>query len=96
MNLFDFPKERLLQEQCLEVLAHKNVRIEKIISQNHTTDWYDQAEDEWVVLLKGSAAIEYGDNMIMLNEGESAFIPRHKEHRAVSIGDCIWLCVFIA
>ena len=38
---------------------NEKVRIERIISAGQVSDWYDQNETEFVVLLEGNAVIEY-------------------------------------
>ena len=55
MNVYDRPAERPPEEIVELLLKQKNVRIEKIVSDGHTSDWYDQEEDEWVCLLTGEA-----------------------------------------
>lgn len=96
MNLYDRPEKRLPKELAEELLRHKNVRIERIVSDGHVTDWYDQAEAEWVCLLSGEADLQFERYTKTLRTGESIFIPRHVRHRVVRTTRCIWLCVFIA
>ena len=95
MNIFDFPKEKLPNELTEILLENKNVRIEKILSDGHTTNWYDQMEDEWVCLLTGEADIEFEDSIKTLNKGDSIFIPKHQKHRVSRTTKCIWLCIFM-
>ncbi len=63
-NLFtDIPDD--LPEELFEDLVNTDsVRIQRIISRGHTTrdmDWYDQDTNEFVVLLKGAARLEFRD-----------------------------------
>lgn len=65
-NIFsDLPSE-LKNEQFTELLRTKNIRIERIVSKGHTsptTGWYDQEENEWVLVLQGAGTILFaGDN----------------------------------
>lgn len=94
-NLFDRPSIRLPDEIVSELLRHKNVRIEKIVSDGHTTGWYDQDEDEWVCLLTGEAELEFEHETKLLRAGEWLLIERHKRHRVARTTQCVWLCVFI-
>ena len=94
MNIFDYPDEKFDNEIMKILHSGKNVRIEKIISKNNVSDWYDQEENEWLVLLKGEAEIEYEDRKIKLVCGNTLYIPAHIRHRVSKTTDCIWLCVF--
>lgn len=94
-NLFDRPAARQPDEIVNELLHHKNVRIEKIVSDGHTTGWYDQDEDEWVCLLTGEAELEFENETVSLCAGEWLLIERHKRHRVTRTTQCVWLCVFI-
>lgn len=76
------------------------VRIEKIISKGQCSPdnkWYDQHENEWVMVIKGAGILEFeNDEEVSLNSGEYLNIPAHKRHR-VSWTDpneeTIWLAV---
>ena len=76
-----------LKEELLEILlATKGFRMERIVSDGHSTapgDWYDQETAEWVILLKGSAALlfEGETNARIMAPGDYLFIPAHKKHR---------------
>ena len=46
-------------ETVSELLARPNLRIERITSSGQISDdWYDQDEDEWVILLTGTALLQ--------------------------------------
>jgi len=94
MNIFDIPEGKMPQELVEVLLENKNIRIERIVSKGHTTGWYDQAEDEWVALLKGEAEIEFENKVIALKAGDTIFIPKHQKHRVIKTTECVWLCVF--
>ncbi len=83
------------------LLEDETVRIEQIISTGQVSPdgfWYDQSEQEWVLLLQGTARLEFVDGKIrQLNAGEHLLIPAHVRHRIVYTSiqpPCIWLCVF--
>ena len=85
-NLFaDFPAD--LREELFEVLARApGVRLERIVSLGHATpagQWYDQDTNEWVVLLRGAAAVRFEDEPEprVLNPGDWLDIPAHRRHR---------------
>jgi cupin 2 domain-containing protein len=98
MNLLDLPKLPLCEELTTILLENKNVRIERIISSGQVTDWYDQQEAEYVILIEGHAKLEYEDNQVIsLNKGDSILISPHQKHRVCFTSNeppCIWLCVF--
>jgi len=95
MNIYDIPKGGLENELVETLLQNKNVKIERIVSSGHTTDWQDQDVDEWVCLLSGEAMIDFGDNILKLSAGDTLLIPKHQKHRVAKTTQCVWLCVFI-
>ena len=98
MNIYDLPNLSL-DEELTTVLAHgKDVRIERIISTGQTSDWYDQEEAEFVVLLEGQAEIEFENKpVVTLKRGDWINIKPHERHRVSFTNTdppCVWLCVF--
>ena len=78
--------------------SSSGVRVERIVSWGHTTpegEWYDQAWDEWVVILQGRACLAYAEGTLQwVEEGESVFLAKHVRHRVVfSSSPCIWLAI---
>lgn len=76
-----------------------SVTIERIVSNGQPTSdgqWYDQEKDEWVMLLKGNAELEFENkNRISLFEGDYLLIPAHLKHRVTYVSkepNCLWLC----
>ena len=98
MNIFDLPALPLPEELTTVLTENDNVRIERIVSTGQTSDWYDQPETEFVVLLEGSAVVEYeSGRSITLMKGDTLLIEPHKRHRVSYTSNeppCIWLCVF--
>lgn len=89
-----------LQEQFEVIAANESLLIERIISAGQITpegQWYDQARDEWVILLQGQAEISYADNSrVILQSGDYLLIPAHKKHRVEYTSQeppCIWLAI---
>jgi cupin 2 domain-containing protein len=99
-SLFDeIPAE--LPKELFTVLAEsENVKIERIVSDGHASPegfWYDQEQDEWVLLVSGSAVLAFEDRMVELNPGDHLLIPAHQRHRIESTSateKTIWLAVF--
>ena len=100
MNIFDIPNLPSTEELTEILVQSKNARIERIISTGQVSPsgfWYDQEENEFVMLLQGEAVIEYENGSIKLKAGDTLIIPAHQKHRVdfTSIEPaCIWLCVF--
>ena len=82
MNIYDFPNIPLSEELTTVLAESSNVRIERIISTGQTSDWYDQSETEFVVLLEGNAIIEYDDSKsVTLSKGDTLLIKPHERHK---------------
>ncbi|MGL5437864.1 MAG: cupin domain-containing protein [Lachnospiraceae bacterium] len=98
-NYYDLPQLPLNEELLDTLVEHNDVRIERIVSTGQITDgWYDQEEHEYVVLLEGTAQIEYENGeTVDLAPGDTLLIPAHDKHRVSYTSTepaCIWLCVF--
>jgi len=82
------------------ILKNSNVKIKRIISTGQSSIenfWYNQKENEFVLLLQGEAGIEFEDDNIKLKKGDYCLIPKHKKHRVSytkSNEITIWLCIF--
>lgn len=100
-NIFDISGFRSVNEEVLETLIKTpGLLVERIVSHGQTTvigEWYDQAGDEWVLLLTGRAVIRFeSDETIELLPGDYLFIPAHRKHRVEFTSadpDCIWLAI---
>jgi len=101
-NLFrDIPSD-LKEERVEPLVAGDGVRIERIVSRGHASPegfWYDQEENEWVMLLAGSAGVAFEGRaeVISLAPGDWLEIPAHTRHRVEWTdpdADTVWLAVF--
>ena len=89
-------------EEIFENISEKrNVKIERIISEGQATSenyWYDQEQDEFVMLLQGKAQLNFiEDDPVILNPGDYIVIPAHKKHRVEwtsKTEKTIWLAFF--
>ena len=100
-NIFsDMP--HLLQEERFDTLAGSgDVRIERIVSQGQSTpegEWFDQEQDEWVLLLAGSAGVLFEGAVApsSLSVGDYLHIPAHCRHRVAWTDperQTVWLAV---
>ena len=96
----EIPRE-LPAEHTVLLATGEGVRIERIVSRGHASPpgfWYDQDEDEWVLLVAGAARLEVdGEGEIELRAGDWIDLPRHLRHRVSwtdPARDTIWLAVF--
>jgi cupin 2 domain-containing protein len=84
-NIFASMPANLDDESIDVLLQRENVKIERIISKGHVspaTGWYDQEDDEWVLVLKGSAVVSFeSDTDLNLTEGDYVNITAHTRHR---------------
>lgn len=100
-NLFANVPPALAEEQISELLAAPNVRIERIVSRGQASPpgfWYDQDRAEWVLLLAGSAGVQFEGEAEprALKPGDHLDIPAHARHRVAwtdADGPTIWLAV---
>ncbi|HXH72993.1 MAG TPA: cupin domain-containing protein [Mariprofundaceae bacterium] len=101
-NIFEAIPADLPEELVQILLENRGVRIERIVSRGHASPagfWYDQPDDEWVLLLTGSAGIQFEGEAVVreLGPGDHLLIPAHRRHRVVwtdADGDTVWLAVF--
>ncbi len=101
MNLFETIPAELTNEQFTDLLRHRHVRIERILSKGHTSPesgWYDQDEHEWVLVLQGCGTVEFDNGeSTTLNVGDYLNIPAHTRHKVSYTSPdhvTLWLAVF--
>ena len=100
LNIFDNLPIDKSREQFNELLQKENIRIERIVSNGQKSEdnfWYDQEENEFVMLLEGHAIVEFEDKECELKKGDCINIESHTKHRVKQTSDkepTIWLAVF--
>lgn len=100
-NIFaSLPAAELDAEVFSELLRNKTIRIERIVSKGHTSPasgWYDQEENEWVLVLEGAGTILFADGrQVRLNKGDYLHIHAHEKHKVTWTDPdrlTIWLAV---
>ncbi len=88
-------------ERFETLLAAPGLRIERIVSRGQASAedfWYDQSDDEWVMLAQGEAELAFADGRRhAMRAGDWIMIPAHCRHRvAATSGDAVWLAVHLA
>jgi cupin 2 domain-containing protein len=99
-NIFAALPESSGEEHFLTLLENAAVQIQRIVSDFHrgSSDvWYDQDHDEWVIVLRGNAVLQFeGGELIELKAGDYLMILSHVKHRVeYTAPQTIWLVVRI-
>ncbi len=92
---------RLDAERVDNLLAGGTFRLLRIVSTGQATppgEWYDQDDDEWVVLLHGSAEVRLADEPHgrRLAPGDWLLLPagcRHRVEWTAADGPTVWLAL---
>lgn len=99
-NLFDNIPASAPQEILNELVFSENVRVERIVSFGQGSPegfLYDQPENEWVLLIEGSAQLRLDDKLVNLVAGDYLNIPariRHRVEKTAETRRTVWLAVF--
>ena len=100
-NIFKSIPEDMAIEVFEPIIQSRNVMIERIISRGNTspeTGWYDQEQNEWLLILKGNAIITFEDKKeTRLNQGDYLNISAHTKHRVSWTSqhtETIWLAIY--
>ena len=88
------------REEFMTLIESSGTRVERIVSHSHVSPpgfWYDQDEEEWVLVVRGSATLEFASGeLVELKAGDYLTIARHAKHRvACSSKETIWLAVHV-
>ena len=99
-NFFNYPKININKEKVIPFLNGRNFVAEKIISngfKSANNDWMSEDSDEWVMLIKGKAKLEFENGDILnLKSGDSFNIPANTKHKILYTSNkpfCCWLAI---
>lgn len=100
-NLLAGLPPRQAEERIERLIDGPDVRIERIVSTGQASApgfWYDQPDDEFVLLLSGAARLRFetDDLSLDLKPGDWVEIPAHARHRVESTlaePPTVWLAV---
>jgi cupin 2 domain-containing protein len=103
-NLFANLPTALATEEFATLASSGPTRLVRIVSTGQATpagEWLDQTDDEWVVLLKGSATLRFEGEPRprTLAPGDYLHIPAHVRHRVERTDErapAVWLALYYA
>lgn len=81
-----------------DVLLHtREITLERIVSSGgQPRQRFCQANDEWVMLLRGNAEMLIDGSPVHLEQGQFVFLPRHTPHEVVATSsNALWLAVHV-
>lgn len=102
-SLYALPQ--VLEEERFDTLEEgAGWRLERIVSHGQASPegfWYDQPQDEWVVLLRGRAALRFAGEAGLreLGPGDWVAIPagcRHRVEWTAEAEPTVWLALHTA
>jgi cupin 2 domain-containing protein len=99
-NLYQQIPADLPQEITESLLETENLKVERILSNGQCSApgfWYDQEQNEWVLLVKGAAKLQFESDSVHLQPGDYLNIPAHVKHRVewtTADEETIWLAIF--
>jgi len=100
-NIFSNIPSDIPNEIFEDIITTEKLRIERIVSKGQTspdTGWYDQNENEWLIVLSGYGVIEYINGVkVKLKQGDYLNIEAHELHRVIDTSSdeaTVWLAIF--
>lgn len=103
-NIFKGLPDQLPSELTEEIYGSSRIRIERIVSRGHRSPesfWYQQQENEWVLVLSGRARLEIEGEATTteVGPGDHLLIPAGLRHRVAWTDPrehTVWLAVFFS
>lgn len=96
-NLFLDAEPPVRGETFETLLAHNNLVVERIVSSaENAPAEYVQRQDEWVVLIRGTAVLSMAGEAFTLAAGDYLFIPAGVSHRVEKTSNgALWLVLHL-
>lgn len=96
-NLFDDAIPPGTGERFDTLLAHRNLVVERIVSSARIDAQAQcQSQDEWVVLVCGSADLDVAGAPVALKAGDHLFLPAGTPHRVTQVEEgSLWLAIHL-
>ncbi len=99
-NIFENIKIDKSVEEFITLNQNQNIKIERIVSNGQKSKenfWYEQKENEFVLLLEGFAILEFEYKEVILKKGDYLNIPAYIKHRVkytCEDNPTLWLAIF--
>jgi cupin 2 domain-containing protein len=96
-NLFDGSAAPATGETFDVLLAHRNLVVERIVSSDGPKGaTFEQPQDEWVLLIRGTAVLQVDGRRVELTAGDYLFIAAGVPHTVEETsGGALWLAVHL-
>ena len=88
------------EENFFEIFKNEIIKIEKIVSNGQISPenfWYEQEQNEFVLVLEGYAILEFENREVELKKGDCLNIKAMEKHRVkfTSLDEpTVWFAVF--
>lgn len=96
-NLYRDDRPPSCGERFDTLLSHRNLVVERIVSSAEIVPGnYLQEQDEWIVLLRGTATLRVADEEVHLSSGDYLFLPARTPHSvAQTSAGALWLAIHL-
>lgn len=96
-NLFEAATPPPHGERFETLLQHRNLVVERIVSSAATTpSEFVQEQDEWVLLVQGTATLDIAGAAKPLKAGDYIFLPAGTPHTVTQVSEgALWLAVHL-
>lgn len=99
-NIYEKVQIDKTEETFFEIFKNDKIKVEKIVSNGQSSPlnfWYEQKENEYILLLEGFAILEFEDFEVELKKGDCLNINSMQKHRVKFTSQeepTIWFAVF--
>ena len=103
-NLFATIPADLPEELVQTIVSAASLRVERIVSRGHASPagfWYDQPQNEWVLLVSGAARVRFEGEAesVAMKPGDYLHVAARRRHRVEWTApgvDTVWLAIHYA
>lgn len=97
VSFFDVPAAEPGTERFDVLLRARGMTLERIVSSGtQPAQQYCQDQDEWVMLVQGTAEMRIDGLPVQLQAGQFLVLPKHTPHEVVSTSEnAVWLALHV-